>query len=54
MHMNLLQTIKKILMIFRFIHYIWFIDSENVSFVLILNLPFNIVHFPNFEISASK
>ena len=49
----------KILLIFQFFHYIWFIDSENLCFILILKenmtrfLTFNIVHFPNFEISAS-
>ena len=47
----------KILVMFRFSHYIWFIDSENLCFILILKickvLTFNIVHFPNFEISAS-
>ena len=49
----------KILLIFRFFHYIWFIDSKNLYFILILEekmikfLTFNIVHFPNFEISAS-
>ena len=49
---------KKILWIFRFFHYIWFIDSENLfdSYFERKNdkvLIFNIVHFPNFEISAS-
>ena len=48
----------KILSIFRFFHYVWFIDSENVCFILILKekmtvFTFNIVHFPNVEISAS-
>ena len=43
---------------FRFFHYIWFIDSENSSFILILKetnykiLTFDIGHFPYFEISA--
>ena len=47
----------KILLIFRFFHYVWF-DSENSSFILILKekmkkaLTFNIVHFTNFEISS--
>ena len=56
-----MQTIKtvKILLMFRFFHYIWFIDSENLCFILFLKgkmrkvLTFNIVHFPNFETSAS-
>ena len=49
----------KILLIFRFFDYILFIDSENLCFILILKeendkvLTFNIVHFPNFELSAS-
>ena len=49
----------KILLIFRFFHYIWFIDSENFYFIIILKekndkvLTFNIVHLPNFEISVS-
>ena len=44
---------------FRFFHYIWFIYSENLFFILIFKkkndkvLAFNIVYFPNFEISAS-
>ena len=47
-----------ILLMFRFFHYIWFIDSENVYFILILKkkykvLTFNFVHFPTFEISLS-
>ena len=39
--------------------HIWYIDSENSCFILILKEKndkvsiFNIVHFPNFEISAS-
>ena len=47
------------LLIFRFFHYIWFINGENLCFILILKekidnfLAFNIVHIPNFEISAS-
>ena len=48
----------KILFIFRFFHFIWFADSENLCFILILKekmfLIFNIVHFPNFETSASS
>ena len=48
----------QILLIFRFFHYIWFIDSENLSFTLILKekmtvLTLNIAHFCKFEISAS-
>ena len=49
----------KILLIFRFFHYIWFTDSEKLCFILILKekngkvLTFNLAHFPNFEISAS-
>ena len=49
----------KIMLKFRFFHYIWFFDSENLCFILILKrknekvLIFNIVHFPNFKISAS-
>ena len=48
----------KILLTFRLFYYIWFIDSENLCSILILKnsykvLKFNIVHFPNFEISAS-
>ena len=48
----------KIWLIFRFFHYIWFVDSKN-SFHFYFErkngkvLTFNIVHFPNFEISAS-
>ena len=48
----------KILLIFRFFRYIWFTDSENLCFILILKekmkkfLTFHIVHFPNFEINA--
>ena len=60
MYMELVVTYKtiKILLIFRSFHYIWFIDSENLCFILILKkrdkvLTFNIVHFPNFEISTS-
>ena len=40
-------------------YYIWFFESENLFFILILKekndkiLIFNIAHFPNFEISAS-
>ena len=48
----------KILLICRFFHYIWFIDGENLfcSYIERKNdkvLTFNIVHSPNFEISAS-
>ena len=50
----------KVLLIFRFCHYIWFIDSK----ILLMYhsyferkddkvLTFDIVHFPNFEINAS-
>ena len=47
-----------ILLIFKFFHYIWFIDNENLCFNFILKkndtvLTFNIVHFLNFEISVS-
>ena len=48
----------KIFLIFRFFYYDWFIASENLCFILILKeknnkvLIFNIVNFPNFEISA--
>ena len=50
----------KILLIFRFFHYIWFIGSENLCFIPILKEKMtrfwhlNIVHFPNFEISVSS
>ena len=38
MHIDLVLKHKtmKILMIFRFFHYIWFTDSENVCYILIL------------------
>ena len=42
-----------------YIWYIWYIDSENLYFILILKkknvkvLIFNVIHFSNFEISAS-
>ena len=47
-----------ILLIFRFFHYIWFIDSEDLirSYFERKNdkfLTFNIIHFPNFEINVS-
>ena len=47
----------KILLIFTFFCYIWFIDSKNLCSILILKnndkvLIFNIAHFGNFEISA--
>ena len=43
---------------FRYFHYIWFIDGENLfhSYFEKKNdkvLTFNIVYFPNCEISAS-
>ena len=46
------------MLIFRFFHYIWFTDSENLfhSYFERKNdkvLTFNIVYFPNFEISAT-
>ena len=56
MHIEIYANNKtmKVLFIFRFFHYIWFIDSENLCFILISKeTTFNIVHFPNFEISAS-
>ena len=50
----------KILLVVRLFHYIWFIDIENLarfhSYFERKNdkiLTFNIVNFPNFEISAS-
>ena len=48
----------KILLTFRFFYYIWFIDSENLFHFYFKRkndkvLTFNIVHFPNFQISAS-
>ena len=48
----------KILLRFKFFHYIRFIDSENLFHLYFDRkydkvLTFNIVHFPNFEISAS-
>ena len=51
----------KILLIFRFFHYIWFADSEKLCFILFLKekitfkkkMAFKIAHFPNFEISVS-
>ena len=33
---NIQTKTLKILLIFRFFHYIWFIDSENLCFILIL------------------
>ena len=47
----------KILLIFRLFHYIGFIDSEHLFHSCFERksdkvLTFNIVHFPNFEISA--
>ena len=50
-----IQTIKQ----WKYCCYIWSIDSEKLCFILILKeknnnvLIFNIVRFPNFEISAS-
>ena len=43
----------KILLIFRFFNYIWFVDSENLCFILTRknDKVLNIVHFPNFEIN---
>ena len=48
----------KILLIFRFFRYIWFIDSTNFfhSYFERKNdkaLTFNIVHFPNIEITPN-
>ena len=48
----------KVLLIFRFFLYIWFIDSENLFYLYFERkydkvLAFNIVHFANFEMSAS-
>ena len=48
----------EILLIFRFFHYTWFIDRENLfhSYFKRKNgevLTFHIVHFPNLEIIAS-
>ena len=48
----------EILLIFRFFHYTWFIDRENLfhSYFKRKNgevLTFDIVHFPNLEIIAS-
>ena len=49
----------KMLLKFRFFHYIWFFDSENLRFIPIFRrkidkvLVFNVIHAPNFEISAS-
>ena len=47
----------KTLLIFKFFHYIWFIDIENLfhSYFEKKNdkdVPFNIFHLPNFEIST--
>ena len=44
----------KILLIFRFFHYIWFIDKLHSYFERKTDkvLTFNIVHFPNLEISV--
>ena len=50
----------QMLLIFRFLHYILLIGSENLwenSYFKIKNetvMTFNIVHLPNFEISASS
>ena len=62
MHMELVckqQNNKNIVDIYIFFHYIWCTDSENLfhSYLERKNdkvLVFNIVHFPNFEISASS
>ena len=46
----------KILLMRRFFHYIWFIGGKNLFLFERKNdkvLTFNIVHSPNFEISAS-
>ena len=48
----------KILLIFRFVHYIWFINSENLFYSYFERknynaMTFNIADFANFEISAS-
>ena len=48
----------KILLIFRFFYYIWFIDSEYLFHSYVEKkcdkvLTFNIAHFPIFEISTS-
>ena len=53
------QYNNEILLTFRFFHYIWLIDSENLCFISYFErkydkvLTFNIVQFPNFKISAS-
>ena len=41
------------LLIFRFSHYIWFIDNENLCLKEKKLQGFDIVHFPNYEISAA-
>ena len=52
------KTMKMLLKL-RFFYYISFFDSENLYFILIFKgkndkvLIFDIVHFPNFEISTS-
>ena len=48
----------KILLIFTFFHYIWFIDNENLFHFYFERkndkvLTINVFHFPYFEISAS-
>ena len=61
MHMKLDANNKtiKMLLIFQVFHDTWFIDSENLCFIPVLKekiykiLAFNILHFPNLEISAS-
>ena len=57
MHMELYSNNKtmKLLLILRFFHYIWLIDSEYSHFErkYYKVLTFNIVHFPNFEMSTS-
>ena len=46
------------MLIFRFLHYIWFIDSGKLIILFYFErnndmvLAFNIAHFPNFEINA--
>ena len=59
MHIELLykQQTMKIMLIFRFFYYVWFIDSKNLFHSYLKkndkDLTFNIVHFPNFETNAS-
>ena len=60
MHVDLYPNNKtiKILLAFKFFYYILFIDSENLFHHYFERkndkvLTLNIVHFPNFEISAA-